>query len=90
MEQVEEMRKTYREREQTREDRINKMERQLEKIYRKLLSIEADLNEAENNKRIKEIEVKIDTLNDQKKHLEYENKYRFDKIQDGMNWFSEK
>lgn len=87
MEQLEEIRKTYKEREQEREDRINKMEKQLARIYEKLLSIDIEVRETTRRSRLKEIEKEIKKLNDEKKYLEGSSDRRYDKIQDEMNWF---
>ena len=90
MEQEEEMRKTYKEREQEREDRINKTEKQLVKIYDKLLSIDVELKEIRRQSRLKEIEKEIKKINDEKSCLETDSDHRYDRIQEEMNWFMER
>ncbi len=90
MESAEEMRKTYKEREQEREDRINKMERQLVKIYDKLLSIDVELKEIRRQSRLKELEKETKKLNDEKSYLERSSDMRYDRIQEEMDWFTEK
>lgn len=89
MEQEEEMRKTYKEREQEQDERINKMERQLSKIYEVILSIDIEVKEITRQKRLKEIEKESKKLNDEKKYLEYSSERRYDKISKEMNWFRE-
>lgn len=86
----EEMRKTYREREQEREDRINKMERQLSRIYDKLLSIDIEVKEMGRQNRLKEIEKETKKLNDEKNYLHYSSDHRYDRVQDDMNFFNER
>ena len=88
MEQEEEMRKTYKEREQEREYRINKMERQLSKIYDRLLSIDIEVKEMRRQNRLKEIEEKTEKLNYEKRHLENSSEHRYDRISEEMNCFA--
>ena len=53
MEQAKEMRELYKERERERNERINKMERQLVKIYEKLLELDTKLEDAIEKYRLK-------------------------------------
>lgn len=89
MEQVEEIRKTYKEREQEREYRINKMERQLGKIYDELLSLDIEAKEIKRQNRLKEIEKESKILNDEKRYLEIDSEHRYDRIQEKIKWFNE-
>lgn len=90
MEQAEEMKKTFKEREQEREEKINKIERQLSKIYDRLLSIDIEVKEKERQIRLKDIKRESEKLNAEKSYLENESNSRYDTIQDNMNWFNEK
>lgn len=90
MEQVEEMRKTYKEREQEREYRINKMGRQLVKIYDRLLSIDMEIREIRKQNRIKEIEKETKELNAEKSYLENDINNMHMTVRDDMNWFNER
>lgn len=88
MEELDEIRKTYREREQEREERISKLERQLTKIYDKLLSIDIEVKEIVRQDRIKEIEKESKKLNSEKSYLENSSEHRYDRVQEEMNWFN--
>lgn len=90
MEELDEIRKTYREREQEREERIRKLERQLTKIYDKLLSIDIEVKEIVRQDKIKEIEIESKKLNRKKSYLENSSEHRYDRVQEEMNFFNER
>nr|DAF82998.1 MAG TPA: hypothetical protein [Bacteriophage sp.] len=90
MEELDEIRKTYREREQEREERIRKLERQLTKIYDKLLSIDIEVKEIARQDKIKEIEIESKKLNREKSYLENSSEHRYDRVQEEMNFFNER
>lgn len=89
MEQIEEIRKIRREREQEQEERINKIERQLGRIYEKLLTLDIGVKEIRRQSRIKEIEKESEKLNVEKSYLENTSLNRYNSIQQEMNLFNE-
>ena len=90
MEQKEEMEKSCREKEEKIKEKTDKMERQLVRIYDKLLSIEVEVKEMRRQNRIKEVEKESKKLNDEKNYLENSSDHRYDRMQEEMNWFTEK
>ena len=60
------------------------------KIYDKLLSIDVELKEIRRQSRLKELEKETKKLNDEKSYLERSSDMRYDRIQEEMDWFTEK
>ena len=89
MEQAKEMRESYKEREQERNERINKMERQLVKIYEKLLKLDTELEDAIEKYRLKEIDEEVERLNIRRKYLENICNNKYNNVEMQMKNFKE-
>ena len=89
MEQAKEMRELYKEREQEWNERINKMERQLVKIYEKLLELDTKLEDAIEKYRLKEIDEEVERLNNRRKYLENICNNKYNNVEMQMKNFDE-
>ena len=89
MEQAKEMRELYKERERERNERINKMERQLVKIYEKLLELDTKLEDAIEKYRLKEIDEEVERLNIRRKYLENICNNKYNNVEMQMKNFNE-
>lgn len=89
MEQAKEMRESYKEREQERNERINKMEKQLVKIYEKLLKLDTELEDAIEKYRLKEIDEEVERLNNRRKYLENICNNKYNNVEMQMKNFNE-
>ena len=83
------MRESYKEREQERNERINKMERQLVKIYEKLLKLDTELEDAIEKYRLKEIDEEVERLNIRRKYLENICNNKYNNVEMQMKNFKE-
>ena len=87
--EAKEMRESYKEREQERNERINKMERQLVKIYEKLLKLDTELEDAIEKYRLKEIDEEVERLNIRRKYLENICNNKYNNVEMQMKNFNE-
>ena len=87
--EAKETRESYKGREQKREDRINKMERQLVKIYEKLLELDTELKDAIEKYRLKEIDEEVERLNNRRKYLENICNNKYNNVEMQMKNFNE-
>ena len=87
--EAKETRESYKGREQERNERINKMERQLVKIYEKLLELDTELEDAIQKYRLKDIDEEVERLNIRRKYLENICNNKYNNVEMQMKNFNE-